>query len=100
MRAANQNLAERLQELDQRSKEINLLGEMGSWLQSCQTAEEAYSVIGKSAEQLLPEWSGALYVISASRNAVEAVADWRKPSGDVRGFGPDECWALMLCQPQ
>ena len=99
LREANQKLAERVQELDRRSKEINLLSEMGSWLQSCQTADEAYAVIGKSAEQLFPEWSGALYVISASRNAVDAVADWGKPSGSERVFGPDDCWALRRGQP-
>jgi len=99
LREANQNLAEHVQELDQRSKEISLLSEMGSWLQSCQTAEEAYTVIGKSAEQLFPEWSGALHVISASRNAVEAVADWGKPSGGERVFAPDDCWALRRGQP-
>jgi diguanylate cyclase (GGDEF)-like protein/PAS domain S-box-containing protein len=99
LREANQNLAERVQELDRRSKEITLLSEMGSWLQSCQTADEAYAVIGKSAEQLFLEWSGALYVISASRNAVDAVADWGKPSGSERVFGPDDCWALRRGQP-
>lgn len=99
LREANQKLAERVQELDRRSKEINLLSEMGSWLQSCQTADEAYAVIGKSAEQLFPEWSGALCVISASRNAVDAVADWGKPSGSERVFGPDDCWALRRGQP-
>jgi len=99
LREANQSLAERVQELDRRSKEISLLSEMGSWLQSCQTADEAYAVIGKAAEQLFPEWSGALYVISASRNAVDAVADWGKPSGSERVFGPDDCWALRRGQP-
>ena len=99
LREANQKLAERVHELDRRSKEINLLSEMGSWLQSCQTADEAYAVIAKSAEQLFPEWSGALYIISASRNAVDAVADWGKPSGSERVFGPDDCWALRRGQP-
>lgn len=99
LREANQKLAARVQELDRRSKEITLLSEMGSWLQSCQSADEAYAVIGKAAEQLFPEWSGALYVISASRNAVDAVADWGKPSGSERVFGPDDCWALRRGQP-
>ena len=39
---ANQELAEKVQELEQRTKEINLLSEMGSRLQSCKDAEEAY----------------------------------------------------------
>jgi diguanylate cyclase (GGDEF)-like protein/PAS domain S-box-containing protein len=99
LREANQKLAERVQELDRRSREINLLSEMGSWLQSCQAVGEAYAVIGKSAEQLFPEWSGALYVISASRNSMEAVADWGKPCGSERVFVPDDCWALRRGQP-
>ena len=99
LREANQKLAERVQELDRRSREINLLSEMGSWLQSCQAVGEAYAVVGKSAEQLFPEWSGALYVISPSRNSVEAVADWGNPSGSERVFVPDDCWALRRGHP-
>ena len=56
---ANQELAEKVQELEQRSKEINLLSEMGSRLQTCKDAEEAFVEIGNAAEQLFPKWSGA-----------------------------------------
>jgi diguanylate cyclase (GGDEF)-like protein/PAS domain S-box-containing protein len=97
---ANQELAEKVQELQQRSKEINVLSEMGSRLQACQTADEAYVEVGTAAEQLFPEWSGALCVISASRRAVETVADWGKTANSERVFAPDDCWALRRGRPQ
>jgi diguanylate cyclase (GGDEF)-like protein/PAS domain S-box-containing protein len=97
---ANQELAERVHELQQRTKEITLLSEMGSQLQVCKNAEEAYKEIGTTAEQLFPKWSGALCVISASRTVVEAVAEWGKEAPGERVFAPDECWALRRGQPQ
>lgn len=97
---ANQELAERVQELEQRSREINLLSEMGSRLQSCNKAEEAYIEISSVAEQLFPKWSGELCITSPSRTAVETVAHWgRTPDGE-RVFAPDDCWALRRGQPQ
>ena len=100
LQKANQELAERVQELQQRTTEITLLSELGSRLQACQTAEEAYVEIGIAAEQLFPKWAGALCAISASRTAVETVADWGKPTQGERVFAPDECWALRLGRPQ
>jgi diguanylate cyclase (GGDEF)-like protein len=100
LRKANQELAEKVLEVQLRSKEINVLSEMGSRLQACQTAGEAYVEVGTAAEQLFPDWSGALCVISASRRAVETVADWGKPANSERVFAPDDCWALRRGRPQ
>lgn len=97
---ANQELGERVQELQQRSKEINLLGELGSRLQACRDAKEAYMDISASAEELFPNWSGSLCVTSASRIAVETVAEWGKTGNGERVFAPDDCWALRRGQPQ
>jgi diguanylate cyclase (GGDEF)-like protein len=73
---------------------------MGSRLQACQTVDEAYVEITVAAEQLFSNWSGALYVIRASRTTVETVADWGEPSHRDRAFPPDDCWALRRGQPQ
>jgi diguanylate cyclase (GGDEF)-like protein/PAS domain S-box-containing protein len=97
---ANQELAERVRELQRRSKEINLLSEMGSRLQSCKNASEAYMDISAAAEQLFPKWAGALCVTSASRIAVEAVAEWGSTGNAELVFAPDDCWALRRGQPQ
>ena len=97
---ANRDLAEKVQELEQRSKEIHLLSEMGGRLQSCKNVEEAFVEIGNVAEQLFPKWSGALCITSPSRTVVETVADWGKEGGGERVFAPDDCWALRQGQPQ
>jgi diguanylate cyclase (GGDEF)-like protein/PAS domain S-box-containing protein len=99
LQQANKELAANVEELQQRSKEITLLSEMGNWLQSCQTADEAFAVIGRSVQQLFPERAGALYILSASRNIVEAVAAWGESAGLERVFTPNDCWALRRGQP-
>jgi diguanylate cyclase (GGDEF)-like protein len=97
---ANQKLAEKVQELEQRSKEINLLSEMGSKLQACKEPDEAYVEICSKAEQLFPKWSGSLCVTTASKTTVETVSDWGQSGHVERVFGPDDCWALRRGQPQ
>jgi diguanylate cyclase (GGDEF)-like protein/PAS domain S-box-containing protein len=81
-------------ELEQRTREMTLLSEMGDMLRACLTTDEAYSVIVRVAQQIFPVHVGALYVITPSRNLVEAVALWGDASLAERVFSPDECWAL------
>lgn len=97
---ANRALAEKVQELEQRSKEINILSQMGSLLQSCKNAEEAYLQISAAAEKLFPKWSGSLCITSASRTTVETVSEWGQPGLGECVFAPDDCWALRRGQPQ
>jgi diguanylate cyclase (GGDEF)-like protein/PAS domain S-box-containing protein len=83
-----------VRELEQRTREMTLLSEMGDMLRACLTTEEAYTVIVRVAQQIFPAQAGALYVITPSRNLVEAVAVWGDGSGIERVFSPDECWGL------
>jgi diguanylate cyclase (GGDEF)-like protein/PAS domain S-box-containing protein len=94
LEAANEKLARHVGELQQRSTELQLLGEIGGVLQSCHTMDEAYGVIAGSMEPLFPNWIGALYTISASKNAVEVAAQWGPPVFGERVFQPEDCWAL------
>src|SRR5205809_1062133 len=52
------------------------MNEMAHSLHTAMSAEELYEIVGRFALRLFPEYSGALYVIDASRNAVEASATW------------------------
>jgi diguanylate cyclase (GGDEF)-like protein/PAS domain S-box-containing protein len=81
-------------ELEQRTREMTLLSEMGDMLRACLTMEEAYTVIVRVAQQIFPVQAGALYVIASSRNLVESVAIWGDTSLVERVFAPDECWGL------
>lgn len=94
LRENNARLVKWVAELEQRNQESVLLNKMGDLLQTCLTFEEAYAVVADSAQKLFPSTAGGLFVISASRNLVDAVATWGDfPSGE-RVFTPDECWAL------
>jgi diguanylate cyclase (GGDEF)-like protein/PAS domain S-box-containing protein len=94
LQQAKKNLEAWVDELEQRTREMTLLSEMGDMLRACLTTEEAYSVVVRVAQQIFPGQIGALYVIAPSRNLVEAAAAWGEPSLADRIFTPDECWAL------
>jgi diguanylate cyclase (GGDEF)-like protein len=81
--------------LEQRSRELDLLNRMGELLQACVTEDEAYAVVGRFVGQFFPDYAGAVFVMSASRNVVEARAVWGiTPSPEWSIFKPEECWAL------
>ncbi len=94
LQTANERLAIHVRELQERSRELQLLSEMGGLLQSCNTMDEAYVAIAGSVEPRFPNWAGALYMIGASRNLVEVVTQWGPPLWSDRVFNPADCWAL------
>jgi diguanylate cyclase (GGDEF)-like protein/PAS domain S-box-containing protein len=91
---ANQKLEAWVNELEQRTREMTLLNDMGDILRACLTTEEAYNVIVQVAQQIFPVRVGALYIIAPTRNTVEAAAVWGDASLAERVFSPQECWAL------
>jgi diguanylate cyclase (GGDEF)-like protein/PAS domain S-box-containing protein len=94
LRAAHQKLHVALRESEQRAKEASKLTELVDILQSCQSVEEAYKIAGGALPRILTSESGALCIISASRNIVETVAAWGQGSTTEKTFGPNNCWAL------
>lgn len=94
LQQANQKLAAWVSELEQRTREMTLLNDMGDMLRACLSTEEAYDVIVRVAQQIFPAQVGALYVITSSRNLVEAVAIWGDEVRSERVFSPNECWGL------
>ncbi len=96
---AKEGLAERVNELD-------LLNRMGELLQACMTLEEAYGVTHWLVQRLFPTETGAVFVLSAGRNVLEARTTWlhaAAPEASATGappllltppFVPGDCWAL------
>ena len=80
--------------LEERTNEITLLSGMASLLQACLTSEEAFSIIGQFAARLFTAESGALYILSPSRNAVEEASVWGDHQIGEKVFPPEDCWAL------
>jgi diguanylate cyclase (GGDEF)-like protein len=96
-----ERLAERVVEaqaakdaLADRVGELNLLNRMGELLQSCLALDEAYRVIGSVAGQLFPHDSGAVFAVSSSRHAIEAMARWGPRPCAETAFAPEQCWAI------
>jgi len=98
LNAANEKLRNQVAALSKHNREITLFGKMNDFLQVSTTESEAYSIISETVTQLFPGDSGAVYVLSASRDMLEAAAVWGPlpPAGLI--FPPTECWALRRGQ--
>ena len=94
LRNAQDQLRQHVTELEQRNKEMTHLAELGELLESCQNIDEAAAVIARVAGPLFGGDAGALYELTNSRDAVEAVAVWGDPPPVRRVFSPADCWAL------
>jgi len=94
LQKANKKLESWVRDLEQRSREMMLLSEMGDILRACLTTEEVYEVIVRVAQEVFPVLDGALYVLGPLRNIVESVAEWGDTSQVELTFAPDDCWAL------
>jgi diguanylate cyclase (GGDEF)-like protein/PAS domain S-box-containing protein len=96
--AANEQMRQFLNELQNRNREIVLLNEMSHLLQGCQSAQEAYQIMADLSKQLFPRTVGALYLFNPARTFVSAVASWGELSPSEQTFGSDACLALLQGQ--
>ena len=94
LRAANTRLNGWVHELQRRTDVIMLMNDMADLLQSCRTVEEFCKVVSTFGERIFAGETGSVFVVNASRSAIERVASWGKESGNERVFAPDACWAL------
>ena len=86
----------KVQELEIRTKENTLITEMGDLLQACRIADEAYPIIIRFMEKLIPASSGALYINHDPKDPAENVAAWgdEPPGLSEHELASNECWAL------
>ena len=75
------------------------LNQMNDLLLSCRSGEEAYAIIGHSAEALFAPLTGALAAVDAAGTELHRVAAWGRPDGLSPTFSLHECWALRRGQP-
>jgi len=91
---ANEELKRHADELEQHGREMALLAQMGELLESCESLDEAYTVIARIAEPLFAGDAGAVYALASSGSVVEAVAAWGSPPPTRSVFSATDCWAL------
>lgn len=86
------------EQLQSTNREIVLLGQMSSLLQSCRTVEESYPIITSTMEKLFPRTGGRLFLMGPSGDMLENVVFWGDFVGMAQPILPDDCWALTRGQ--
>ncbi|QFZ92361.2 sensor domain-containing diguanylate cyclase [Synechococcus elongatus] len=89
-------LQQRLQELNQRNREMQLLGQFSDFLQACSSMAEAGQVIASFMPQLFPDCRGQLSLLQKEANleTLQAVVTWGQPTHTQSSFLLSDCWAL------
>ncbi|MTJ54238.1 PAS domain S-box protein [Anabaena sp. UHCC 0253] len=90
----NQQLQERVADLDQRHAEMLILSEISDFLQACLTVTEACATLSSLVEPLFPGCSGGVFITNPSRNRVEVISSWGDSLQSAPDFHPQDCWAL------
>ena len=94
-KAAEEALRQSHAKLERQTNQLRILSEMIDMLQASSIPEDAYAVIARFAQTLIPRCSGALFVYSASRDHLEVVLKWGEPQpNEVDFLTADECWGL------
>jgi diguanylate cyclase (GGDEF)-like protein/PAS domain S-box-containing protein len=94
IREANEKLTAWVGQLQQRNREISLLGEMTEYLLGCQHQDEIAKVVALFLPQLFSSLSGALYVLAPTNDLLEAVTSWGPSAPTANVFVPEDCWAV------
>jgi diguanylate cyclase (GGDEF)-like protein/PAS domain S-box-containing protein len=82
-------------DLERQTEHLRILAEMSEMLQASSVPSDAYAVIARCAQTLIPASSGALFVYSASRDALEVAFRWGETQPNEPDFlSADECWGL------
>jgi diguanylate cyclase (GGDEF)-like protein len=92
--AANETIGGLLEESRAQASAITQISELGSLLQACASRDEAFRIIPERMRRLFPGTSGALSLLSSSRNRAESQAEWGPCAPADHIFVPGECWAL------
>jgi diguanylate cyclase (GGDEF)-like protein len=91
--AAETSLVESNRELSDRERTMNLLLQTSERLATVKDQSEFAAVVQLFIPQIIPTHPGCLYVLDASRNALEAIASWNSPRSASERIPVDECFA-------
>lgn len=95
--AANEALVRQVTALEQRTREITLLAELGELLASCQTTEDAYAIIAELGASLFPGASGKVMLLDDGGQA-DLLSAWGDHTAGGQ-FERGDCWALRRGRP-
>ncbi len=85
--------------LEKSVSRLSLLGETSQRLQACRSVQEVCTVAHNQFRHLLPDTSGALYLMNEPRDQLEKAMAWGEIADEEDRFAPDDCWALRRGRP-
>ncbi|MEO6395046.1 MAG: GGDEF domain-containing protein [Devosia sp.] len=90
-----------LRSADTSREQVARLFEMADVLQSATDYTDANAVLKATASDLVPGFSGALYVFNNSRDRLVLSTSWAQLSDETlpETIPPDQCWALKRGKP-
>jgi diguanylate cyclase (GGDEF)-like protein/PAS domain S-box-containing protein len=92
---ATAKLADMVTWLEGRNREINVLNEMGKFLEACRSQDDAYQVISSQMERLIPVHAGRLYRLQGEHGQLEVAASWGEDQGPFEPIAPQDCLAIQ-----
>jgi diguanylate cyclase (GGDEF)-like protein len=81
-------------ELERRTRELTLVGEMVDYLQAVESPGEVFDVAASFGSRLFGDFSGGFFLENESGNVVEAMTSWGDDTSGDEVFAPEDCWAL------
>ena len=91
---ANERLTLLLRETEDKNRQIEMIKQMSTLLQTCANTQEAFEIVHEFAARLFPRDSGALCLLNPSVALMEAAAVWGDSPARGSMFAPEDCWAL------
>lgn len=98
LQSLSEQLANGMQRVELRNREISLLSRMAGALHSVNAFDECFMIIGRFAEQLFPRNAGCMFLYHPSHDVLEEVAHWCDWPAGLELFEPNQCWALRRGQ--
>ncbi len=80
--------------VENRTEEIVMLQMLSSLLNTCESLDEASTVMAELVPKLLPGCSGGISIFKASRNRLDLLSHWGEDFNSRSSLNPHDCWAL------
>jgi diguanylate cyclase (GGDEF)-like protein/PAS domain S-box-containing protein len=98
-RRLDEQNADMLRELTERSKRATMLAKMGELLQSCVSTDEVFAAALGFGPKIFPTSRGAVALLNPAHTLAEVAGSWHDCLLAEPVFDPSSCWALRTGHP-
>lgn len=92
-------LSDRVKDLEERNEELILLSEMLTMLQYSKDLDEGFLVVGQYLRQLFNGKSGSLLVFNQENGRLSILSTWGRVASTNMNYTGDDCWAIRRVKP-